>query len=214
MRPALPSRVYSSLSWKLFLVRYHLPISLKRRAWSMHIQDFECIFTLMKGKRNLTVLELGSGISTIIFASGLSRLSQNSSIVTLEAEERWMEAIQKMVVKYELTDYVRVHHVPYKQYAVYIWFDEQAIKEILGDKKIDILVVDAPPDTLCHYSRRPAMPFFLPYLKRESIVVLHDAKRPDEVQIVREWKYYFHECETIDTPLGLAVFKSPKGKQV
>ncbi len=208
-------RVYNSLKWKLFLVRYRLPLSLKHNSWSMHIQDFVNIFKYITDRGDLRVVELGGGLSTIILACMLSKSSQNSLLITLEGDEYYFKMIEKMILRYKLTKYVRIYHVPYRQYDGYSWFDKELIKKILENEnleseKIDILLVDAPPGGLCKYSRRPAIPFFLPYIKTNGIVILHDAKRQDEVQILKDWKHYFHECVIVDTPVGLAFLKSPK----
>jgi len=206
----LVRRIYNFLRWKGFLFRNRLPIDLKRSTWSMDIQDFESIFKIIKKRRPQLILELGAGTSTVLIASKLSKFSQSSSMISFEGESKWAEVVQEMLDRYNLRRWASLYHVPYQKYSDHIWFESQRIKEILGSKKIDILIVDAPPGGLCPHSRKPAIPFFLDYLNKYSIVLLHDAKRPDERRIIQEWSKYFQEYQIVDTPCGLAIFRFPK----
>ena len=51
-----------------------------------------------------------------------------------------------------------------------------------------MLVLDSPPMRLAKHARLPAMEVFAPHLGPGAIVLLDDAKRPDERQILKEWK--------------------------
>jgi len=204
-------KIHQVLKWKVFLLKHHIPLNLNRGDWSMHVEDFQYIIRFIKRKTNLFIVELGAGTSTVVLAYTLSKYCQNSLLMSFEAEESWVEKVHKDLSKYKLNSYAVIYHVPYKRYHNYIWFDHSLIREILFlfKRKIDILIVDAPPDTLCPYSRMPAIPFFLEYLKEDSVVFLHDSKRSDELFIIKEWSNYFKEIININTPQGLAEFRYP-----
>jgi len=57
---------------------------------------------------------------------------------------------------------------------------------VLDDRRVDILLVDAPPGILCPRARQPAIPFFLSYLEQDGIVLLHDTCRQDESDVAEE----------------------------
>lgn len=169
----------------------------------------------MRNNKELTLLELGTGVSTLIFVSRLSKFSLDGLIISFEAEKECVKTVQNLIDRYSLSKRIqRIYHVGYKNYENYAWFNQEMMETILeselSQKKGDVLVIDSPPDILCPYSRKPAIPFLLRYLKNECIVFLHDAKRNDESRIVKEWAQYFNKTEIINTPLGLAVFWDKK----
>jgi hypothetical protein len=196
------------LKWKLFLVRHFFFFGLKKGDWSLNIDDFESVFQkirITKHKKSITFVELGSGVSTLIFSLFLSRLNSKSSILSFEGDKEWVEKVNVLINRYGLSKQISLYYIPFKQYAQYIWFDEEKIAEIINGRQIDMLVVDAPPGKLCPYSRKPAIPFFLPWLAKESIVFIHDTKRKDEAEIVKAWSKYFKICECIDTVVGITL---------
>jgi predicted O-methyltransferase YrrM len=197
-------------NWQFFLAKNRLPLDLKRGDWSMHIQDFKYIIDLIKARKDPTIFELGAGVSTLVFSSKLSRMSTNRIIISIEADMGYAKQVQDKIIRYGFQRCARIYYIPYEDYGDYKWFNEEMTKAIASEiKNIDLLIVDAPPDTLCPYSRRKAIPFFLGLLKSDGIVILHDAKRQDETIIAKEWRPYFSQHEFIDTPLGLAVFRDP-----
>jgi hypothetical protein len=104
-----------------------------------------------------------------------------------------------------------LHHVPYADSDNGCWFSWGALKRILDDKRVDILLVDAPPGILCPRAKQPAIPFFLSYLEQDGIVLLHDTCRQDESDIVEEWSRYFSVHYRVETPRGFGVFTRPLG---
>jgi Methyltransferase domain len=195
------------LKWKAFLVRHFFPLGLKRGDWSLNIDDFEAVFKkirIAKHKKSIIFVELGCGVSTIIFGIFLSRLNPKTSIISFEGDKEWVVKVDALIKRYDLCKQVSVYYIPYKQYAQYIWFDDKKIVEIINGRQIDMLFVDAPPGKLCPYSRKPAIPFFLQWMLKETIVLLHDTGRKDEAEIVKIWSKYFKIYECIDTKLGIA----------
>jgi predicted O-methyltransferase YrrM len=183
----------------------------------MHTQDYGIIFKVLKcigrRKHKLTLLELGAGTSTVILASMLRRLSLDGRVISIEAEMDWVNTVQSLAERCDLSDMTMISHVSYRDYKSYSWFDEQVVTSILSghEDPIDVMIIDAPPDTLCPHSRKPAIPFLLEYLGADGVVILHDAKRRDESEIIEHWTRYFHTVETMPhTPLGLALFRGKR----
>ena len=90
-----------------------------------------------------------------------------------------------------------VQFAPYRSYGE--WFDLGPIQKTLLDRHVDILIVDAPPDTLGAFARRPALDFFWPYLRTDSLVFLHDTNLDEEGQIAQEWSKKFRRTESCTT---------------
>ena len=71
--------VREKIEWRAFLRRYHLPRSVARPRWSMDARDFEAIFDVARHYQatgRVSIVELGSGVSTLILASVLPRYSK------------------------------------------------------------------------------------------------------------------------------------------
>jgi hypothetical protein len=51
-----------------------------------------------------------------------------------------------------------------------------------------MLFVDGPVGASCKNARYPAISVLKEYLKEGSLVLLHDAKRQDELEIVELWR--------------------------
>jgi predicted O-methyltransferase YrrM len=205
-----PVNLVEKAKWHAFLNRHSLPRSIKTTGASLHSTDLEAVMNIVRDyrvKEHARVVELGSGVSTVVLALLLPQISRGIEIVSVEGEKKYAEQTQEAIKRYRLHDTVRLFHIPYAKYGDASWFNKQELTQILEDTRVDILLVDAPPRKSCPRARQPAIPFFLPYLKRSSIVVLHDASRSDELCIAQEWRRYFRVSYQIGTPQGLAVFE-------
>lgn len=202
--------IEEKVEWYAFLRKYRLPFSLKRnRSWSMDVDDFEVIIDVLRGYRadeSVCVVELGSGTSTLVLAHIVARLHNNAHIISVEGEESYAEQFQGQIKRYALDDTVSLHQVQYAKDNDRCWFRKDALKRILNNKRVDILIVDAPPGSLCQRARQPAIPFFLSYLKQKSIVFLHDTCREDESAIADVWGGYFLTRREIEIPKGITLF--------
>lgn len=204
--------VRERIEWRAFLRRYRLPRSVARPSWSwsMDTRDFEAIFDVARhyqGTGHVRIVELGSGVSTIVLASVLPRVIKDLEITSVDGEESYARHAQEMLRQHELDHYAKVSWVPYALSNDCAWFSKPELEQVMCDKLVDILIVDAPAGASFPRARQPAIPFFLPYLKPYSIVMLHDASRPDESLIAKAWKRYFRVCHQIKTPRGFAVFE-------
>jgi hypothetical protein len=203
--------IKEKVQWYVFLRKYRLPFSLKRDpSWSMDVDDFEVIIDVLRGYRtseSVCLVELGSGVSTLVLAHIVPSLYDDAHIISIEGEESYAQQAQDMLRQHELDDRTKVSWVPYVRSDNRSWFNRPELEQSLSEKRVDILIVDAPPGILCPRARQPAIPFFLPYLKPHSTVMLHDACRPDESLIAKEWSHHFRSCYQIKTSRGFAVFE-------
>ncbi len=66
------------------------------------------------------------------------------------------------------------------------WYGADTVKAHLAGV-IDMVFIDGPPAGVQPLSRYPALPVVLPRLRAGSIVLLDDAHRQDEREILRLW---------------------------
>jgi hypothetical protein len=198
-------------NWLYLMVNYGVPWDIELGEWAMSFRDLGVIAEEIAKKRveSISMVELGGGASTLVFSKILDKLGDRNKLVSFEAEMSWFVHIRDLLTENEMGDKYRVDHVPYLVCDGVNWFDKSRITKTIEKDRVDVLVVDAPPDTLGPLSRQPAIPFFLPFLRSNSTVFLHDAKRLGERTVIHEWKQYFTNYEFINTRKGLAIFRNP-----
>lgn len=136
-------------------------------------------------RRRRTVVELGSGISTLVLGRLLGRLG--GRLVTVEHDGQWLGIVADLVAAAGVADAVDLRHAP----LVDGWYDRSVVGKALADATapIDLLLVDGPPAWRpgAEMSRLPAADVLAPHLAADATVVLDDIHRPGEQEIVRRW---------------------------
>lgn len=169
---------------------------------------------ILERRPGLTV-ELGSGVSTLVAGYMLQR-NQHGRLISIEHDAHYLELARKSVRLHGLTDYVEVVHAPLApcpdQEEERIWYDRSFIQGIPA-RSVDLLFVDGPPAVIEKTARYPALPALLHTLSPEAIVLVDDANRADEREILARWLREFPqlEVERLNTFKGTAAltFRSP-----
>ncbi|HEY9151172.1 MAG TPA: class I SAM-dependent methyltransferase [Gammaproteobacteria bacterium] len=138
-----------------------------------------------------TVLELGSGASTLILGQIL-RKNGRGRLLSIDHDGAWADETRRHVKLLGLEDIVSVVDAPLNKQALgeqmVEWYDipKSAIEQ-LGS--IDLLLVDGPPQK--HGSdvqaRYPALPFLRGSLSKDALVFVDDANRDSEKKMVERW---------------------------
>lgn len=149
--------------------------------------------SLMLSRKPSTVMELGSGASTIIIAYCLKRLG-SGRIVSVDHEARFAGITAGLIEEHGLQDFATVLHLPLAPVMIegreYLWYSMNNFE--LKDP-IDFLVIDGPPYHVHPLARYPAIPLLLDRLAPEAAVLLDDASRPEEKRIAKMWQSEFPE---------------------
>lgn len=135
-----------------------------------------------------SILELGSGSSTVLLARCLRALGYHDCVhVAVDHENRFLELTRRNLQLNDLANAVQLWSCPLTSIggADQIWYG--GLVEKLRGRTVDLLIVDGPPGALQPRSRFPAVPMLLPFLSDRCVVVLDDASRPDERSIARQW---------------------------
>ncbi|CAN5612424.1 hypothetical protein BH10ACT11_BH10ACT11_05730 [soil metagenome] len=144
---------------------------------------------IVLGRRH-TVVELGSGIGTIVIARLLCEYG--GELTSVEHEPSWARFVVEQIEREELTDNARVLEAPLEAHAASLagapWYSEAALAGL--PDAIEMLIVDGPPGygEGMELSRYPALPALRERLAPGALVVLDDANRPGEQQIVERWR--------------------------
>ena len=143
---------------------------------------------IFKKKPNI-IVELGSGLSTIIIGSALKKLN-NGCLFSLDHEEVFLNNTRENVSFNDIEGFVNLNFTPLVQYDNgYKWYD---INKVNIQSKIDILIVDGPPRFIQYNARYPALPLLFDKLSDDCIIILDDANRTDEKTIINMWSNYLN----------------------
>lgn len=164
------------------------------------------------GKRS-AVLEIGTGLSTIILGKILKEIGGN--LTTVDQDSVWQKEILQLA-----SPALPIHPISanMKRQNIdgpcQIYFDQEELAQHLGGKKFDCLVVDAPIARRGQMSRYPAFPVFHRYLKEQFVVFLDDINRPDEAKIAKLWSKTFNLTLVESLIIGGCAILRPKDSDV
>lgn len=163
-----------------------LPLSATR-GWAAS-PDLLCFLTRwILAERPVSVVELGSGTSTICMAYALERVGAGT-LVAVDHDRNFADRTRAEVHAHGLSDRVRVVHAPLTELdqtaEAQAWYDLE--QDVLPDR-IDLLFIDGPPRRSGNWARYPALPVLRGRLGPESLVVLDDGFRRAEREIVERW---------------------------
>lgn len=175
-----------------------------------------CNDIVLNGRRR--VVELGSGISTVLLARLLCQRSpvDGFRLAAVEHDARWAQWVTEQLDREGTGSDVVVVHAPLAPHPRaepgLSWYDDAALIEGLhtalqGDP-IDLLLVDGPPAYAAGQglARYPALPVLGNLLAPGATVLLDDAERPGEQEVLRRWEHETgHDFDRRVDQVGMAV---------
>lgn len=152
--------------------------------WRADVGLLRLLVDRIERSRPSTVVEFGSGVSTLIVARALERfVGPHSVFISFEHDERFSRRSGRRLAEHGLSADLRVAPlVPSPGGWPGLWYDHGALPE-----RIDLLVVDGPPWTVHPFTRGAAETLF----ERVPIggcVVLDDGARPGERIVAARWR--------------------------
>ena len=192
----------------LLEIRYPLP---PMRGWAASPDFLVLVLGEILARKPALVVELGSGVSTLISAYALEKLGRGK-LISLDHDSEFLQKTRRQIDLHGLNDIVQAVHAPLTKINLngvdWQWYDLASV-DIASP--VDILVVDGPPGDIQARSRYPALPVFAERLGGDAAVFLDDAVRPDEQAIIREWamRYPGYSCEMVNCEKGAAIFRRP-----
>lgn len=158
--------------------------------WSAGVDFLALAVDTVLAARPAVVVECGSGASTVVFAQVLKRGAWGGKLFSLEHAPEFAAATRAELARFGLTDVARVLDAPLISHpiadAVYPWYALDGLPE-----RIDLLVIDGPPGRTGRHARYPALPLLARRLREGAMILLDDAARPDEREVVVRWQAEF-----------------------
>ncbi len=190
----------------LIPIRHPLPTM---RGWPVSPDFVKILVSLFLEMKPESVVETGSGVSTIIGGYCLEK-NAVGNLISYDHEKNFAQKSLQNLKLHKLESKASVIHAPLTELVLngdtYSWYDINCINH---QDKIDLLVIDGPPGKLGPMARYPALPVFFEKLSKNAVILLDDAGREAEQRIVERWMKEFNvfEREYIDTEKGAVILR-------
>ena len=156
------------------LLKFTSPIP-PTRGWAASPDLLLTITDLVRTHKPRLVVELGSGVSTLITAKAGAR-----KVISIDNSGEYAAKTREMLKAHKVRG-VEVRVAPLKPHKAGVdWYDTTKIKDI---KRIDMLIIDGPPGSNNPESRKPALAEFISKLSPKAIIILDDVNRPGEREL-------------------------------
>ena len=156
------------------LLKFSAPIP-PTRSWAASPDLLLTIADLVRTRKPRLVVELGSGVSTLIVAKAGAR-----KVISIDNSAEFAMKTREMLKAHKVRG-VEVRVAPLKAHKSGVdWYDTAKLKDL---KKIDMLIIDGPPGSKNSDARKPALKELLAKLSPNVVVVIDDVNRIGERQL-------------------------------
>jgi predicted O-methyltransferase YrrM len=153
---------------------------------------------IINQRRN--IIEFGCGVSTILIARFLKLEGLNVRFTSVEDNEGWFEFIKQRLTKEGLEKTITLIHAPVTQINSNSfktsWYSPEVVADGLKTKedKYDFIIVDGPASYSkeIQYNRYFALPFLKDLLSDRCVILLDDAHRKGEREVLAKWANEFN----------------------
>ena len=177
--------------------------------WAISPDFANVLISEILERRPGRILEVGSGVSTLVAAYCLKQIG-SGTIVSLDNDATFAATSREHVRAHGLQDIATVLHTPLAHIAIgqedWLWYDTDPIKNL---DQIDMVIVDGPWEGTQRFARYPALPVLFGHLTANAAIVLDDAMRRDEREIVARWlrEFVAFERKDVETAKGAVILR-------
>jgi predicted O-methyltransferase YrrM len=173
------------------LLKFTAPLPATR-GWAASPDLLLTISQLVKENKPKLVVELGSGVSTLVVAK-----SGAKKVISFDGAAEYAEQSRNLLKQHGVRG-VEVRLAPLMPYRGGAnWYDPSKFKDL---KKIDLLIVDGPQGGDNSDARYPALEVLLNKLSDKAIIVLDDVNRTGERKLAEDFAKALpkHHLQIID----------------
>lgn len=158
--------------------------------WALDTPAIDRLAQLLRKHRPSTVVEFGSGTSTLLIAGILAELkTPNSTLISCEQDSAWAERMRALLTEAGLQDIAHVLNLPLapatvEQPAGFAMTDEAEL--LLRAHPPQLVLVDGPILS-SGASRLGTLDLVKPFIEGDALVLLDDALRDAELLIAEAW---------------------------
>jgi predicted O-methyltransferase YrrM len=134
-----------------------------------------------------TIVELGSGISTMLISRLIEQEGLTTKLISIESDNDCMIECQQELIFQGTSKHVTFIYAPLTNNDVdgtnMLWYNSSVIPE----GEIDMLIIDGPPERKGTSARYPAIPVLQKQLSHQAIIIADDCGRKDVKDAVEKW---------------------------
>lgn len=131
--------------------------------------------------RPRSILECGSGLTTVLFAVISSQTGGNFR--SLEHQAQWHQIVCRRLREFGLADGC-VSHTPLMNHGEFDWYDTSI--RVPATETYDLVLCDGPPGST-RGGRYGLLPQMLQRLRPGARIIMDDIARADEARIIQRW---------------------------
>lgn len=158
--------------------------------------------------RPTTVVEGGSGVSTVVLALAAREHGIPTRIVALEHDPVWAESTRRLLARHGVADLAEVRLAPLGPTSLADhatpWYAESALDDL---ENVGLVLVDGPPEGTGPSARYPMVPLLHDRLAATCTILVDDTNRPGDAGVVDRWRTLLPQFEvtTLHLDKGAAV---------
>ncbi|WP_143959150.1 class I SAM-dependent methyltransferase [Litoribacter populi] len=154
-------------------------------SYSISFQTLQHLANDIVVYRPKTILEIGSGLSTIIINNLLKELNYDVKFFSVDQDLGWQKTLSKTcdLVLFKHFDLINSNSFSFDGTGT--WFDIPSNSELLS-MKFDLILVDGPKGHESKFARYGIVNFISDRLNPNSIMYIDDTHREDEDLIVSD----------------------------
>ena len=172
------------------------------RSWAASADVLLTLVSTSKKIKPKVVVDLGSGISTLV----LAKSSPSAKVFSIDHLEEFAGKTRTLLLDHEITN-VDLRVAPLCPHpAGGDWYDVSAFADI---DQINLLFIDGPPGSKDNKARHPALAQCLSKLAPEAVIVIDDANRDGEHELAEMFLSALpgYELEFLNHEKGTAVLR-------
>lgn len=212
--------------YKMFNDNLYLPIT----RWSLPPRELLHICNDIVLKNRKSVIEFGSGYSTIILCKLIELNKLNCRFISIDNNQDWLNKLEEKLVALNLIEHVKLICAPITKVDdsnILMkdqdkWYDLDVLNSALKEyKEFDLIIVDGPYGGITNFARFTAIPFLKSKIEDDFGVFLDNSDREQEKLIITEWKnilqghlmnfedysYLTNNSDFVAAPYGVKHFK-------
>jgi len=146
------------------------------RSWAASPDLLMTLVTEVRTRKPKLIVELGSGLSTLMMGKCLSADSA-TKIISFDHSAEFAQVTRNVLDQHSITG-VEIRVAPLEQYdAERTWYSRKSFADI---SQIDLLVIDGPPGSKDPKARTGALLELASKLSPKAVVIIDDANREGE----------------------------------
>ena len=192
--PRMHSTLYRSID--ALMATYHYldpsiglpPMAAPYGGWEITPNLARVLCELDARYQPTTVVDLGSGTSTVLMAMLLSK-REGTRLVSVDHDPVWYAKTLELLDLAGVGSVAELRFAPLEELIIgdesFEWYEQSAFDDLVD---IDLILVDGPPGSIGPLARFPAGPVLTPRTRAGAIFVLDDTIRDLELEIMTRWE--------------------------